>query len=67
MGYYLYLPSMFVHNVPMFNDSNWVKYSFVYLSIEVRSIKDHVKLYIWKKGKNPFHLKDVKIEIFEKK
>lgn len=48
-------------------DSNWVNYSFLYLSPEIRSTKDLLKLYIWKRGKNRFDLKDVKVEFFEKK
>jgi len=46
--------------------SQWVKCRFEYLTPEIRNVKDDLKIYIWKRGKESFDIDNFKVEIFEK-
>lgn len=45
----------------------WNYISLDYLTPEVRSIHDKVKVYVWLQGTNPVLIDDLKVEIFEPK
>jgi hypothetical protein len=49
------------------NNSNWQNFTVEFLTPEIRSTKDFVNCYIWKRSKSSFEVKDVKLEVFEKK
>jgi hypothetical protein len=44
---------------------SWNKMQMDYLTPEVRSKDDSVKIYFWLQGKNPVIIDDLKIEIFD--
>ncbi|TRZ69716.1 MAG: hypothetical protein D4R97_09490 [Bacteroidetes bacterium] len=46
--------------------SKWGKCRFEYLTPEIRDVKDDLKIYIWKRGKESFDIDNFKVEIFEK-
>ena len=46
--------------------SQWIKCRFEYLTPEIRNVKDDLKIYIWKRGKESFDIDNFKVEIFEK-
>jgi len=47
--------------------NKWNKISFDYLTPEVRSKKDNLKVYIWNKGKEPIFVDDLQVDVYEKK
>ena len=44
---------------------DWKKISFDYMTPEVRSIEDPLKVYVWHRGKNPVLFKNLFIEAYE--
>lgn len=44
----------------------WSKIEFDYLTPEVVSKKDRLKVYLWYEGEEPVYVDDLKVEIFEK-
>lgn len=46
--------------------NDWNTISFDYLTPEVRSIEDNLKVYLWHRGKKKVLLDDFKVEAFEK-
>jgi hypothetical protein len=49
------------------NEKGWTKYSYEYLTPEIRNTKDLFKCYIWNRSQTTFEIKDVKFEIYERK
>jgi len=47
--------------------NEWIEFQTEYLTPEIRNTNDLFKCYIWKRGKNEIDVKDVRVEIFEKK
>jgi hypothetical protein len=47
--------------------NKWNKISIDYLTPEVRQKTDNLKVYIWHRGRNPFYIDDLKVEVFETK
>jgi hypothetical protein len=47
--------------------NRWRRVEVMYLSPEIRSVKDRVKCYIWKRGKTSFDIDNVKLEVFKRK
>jgi hypothetical protein len=47
--------------------NRWRRIQVMYLSPEIRSVKDRVKCYIWKRGKTSFDIDNVKLEVFKRK
>ncbi len=47
--------------------NHWKKVEMMYISPEIRSGKDRVKCYIWKRGKEAFDIDNVKLEIYKRK
>jgi len=47
--------------------NKWNKISFDYLTPEVRSASDYLKVYFWHRGKEPIFIDDLQINVFEKK
>jgi len=47
--------------------NQWRKIEVMYLTPEIRSVKDRYKCYIWNRGKNTFDIDNVKLEIYKKK
>jgi len=43
----------------------WNKIKLDYLTPEVRSKNDELKIHIWNKGKKTFYIDDINIELFE--
>ncbi|MCX6244912.1 MAG: glycosyltransferase family 39 protein [Bacteroidetes bacterium] len=44
----------------------WKKYSFEYLTPEIRKSSDILKIYIWNRNKESFDVDNFKLEVFEK-
>jgi hypothetical protein len=55
------------HNWPKesLNVGEWTSLTRDYLSPEVRSINDSVKIYVWNQGGGNYQVDDLKIEIFQ--
>jgi hypothetical protein len=47
--------------------NKWNKVSMEYLTPEVRSKRDKLKVYLWLRGKKQIYMDDLKVEVFEKK
>jgi hypothetical protein len=47
--------------------NQWRKIEVMYLTPEIRSGKDRVKCYIWKRGKSQFDIDNIKLEVYKKK
>lgn len=45
----------------------WSTMSFDYLTPEVRSVEDNLKVYFWNQGGGTHHVDDLKVELFEPK
>lgn len=50
-----------------FKPGQWNKFTFDYLTPEVRNENDKLIIYFWLRGKQPFYIDDFKVEAFEKK
>lgn len=48
------------------NKSQWNRIELDYLSPEIRSSKDRLKCYFWKRGKSGFEIDNVRIELYKK-
>jgi hypothetical protein len=46
--------------------SRWKKYSYEYLTPEIRNRSDYLKIYFWNRGSDGFDVDNFKIEVFEK-
>lgn len=47
--------------------NHWRRIEVMYITPEIRSGKDRVKCYIWKRGKSTFDIDNIKLEIFKRK
>lgn len=47
--------------------NQWHKIEVMYLTPEIRSGKDRIKCYIWKRGKSQFDIDNIKLEVYKKK
>ncbi|RLD44909.1 MAG: hypothetical protein DRI89_02545 [Bacteroidetes bacterium] len=47
-------------------NNKWEKYTFEYLTPELRNRDDDVKFFFWKRGKSSFDVDNFKVEVFEK-
>jgi len=47
--------------------NQWNKIEFLYLTPEVRSKNDKIKIYFWNRGKSKVYIDNLKVEVFEKK
>lgn len=47
--------------------SHWQRIETVYLTPEIRSVKDRYKCYIWNRGKSGFDIDNIKCEVFKRK
>jgi len=48
-----------------FKKGEWVKLSMDYMTPEVRSIEDKLKIYVWHRGKKAIYIDDISIEKYE--
>jgi hypothetical protein len=46
--------------------NGWKQYSIYYQTPPIRNKKDQLKTYIWKRGKQGFELRNMKMEVFER-
>jgi hypothetical protein len=46
---------------------DWKKFEVSYLTPEIRNTEDHIKCYIWKRGKCIFDIDNLKIEVYQVK
>lgn len=46
--------------------NNWRHVEAIYLTPEIRSKKDRVKCYFWKRGKSGFDIDNIKVEIYKR-
>jgi hypothetical protein len=46
---------------------HWRRIEVMYITPEIRSVKDRVKCYIWKRGKSTFDIDNLKLEIYKRK
>ena len=47
--------------------NQWNKVSFDYMTPEVRTTNDKLKVYVWLRGKDALYIDDLKVEVFEPK
>ena len=47
--------------------NSWVLMSMDYLTPEVRSPKDNLKVYVWNEHGGPWRVDDLKVEVWERK
>ena len=51
---------------PDFINNNWERYTFEYLTPELRNRNDYLKFFFWKRGKSSFDIDNFKVEVFGK-
>lgn len=49
------------------SQGQWMRVEYEYLTPEIRNTHDRFKCYFWKRGKVPFDVDNIKIELFKKK
>lgn len=47
--------------------NEWIHFQTDFLTPEIRNTKDDFKCYLWNQGKNQFEIKNVRLEVFERK
>jgi hypothetical protein len=65
-GYGYYAPAIEPDITDTIGVPHWQHIEFYYLTPEIRSKKDKLKCYIWKRSATPLEVDNVRIEVFEK-
>ncbi len=62
-AYGYYAPEIKPDSIP----DHWRKIELSFLTPEIRSSEDHLKCYLWKRGKSSFDIDNIKLDIYKRK